>query len=83
MPCRADRCPLDVYSTNGNSGQADKHKPARLVMVECEMPSLGFNQIGGQLTAGLQITGFYEDRRAGHPLAQYMPTHFAICAIKP
>ena len=51
-------------------------------MVECEMPSLGFNQIGGQLTAGLQITGFYEYRRAGHPLAQYMPTHFATCAIK-
>ena len=40
-------------------------------------------QLGGQLTAGLQITGFYEDRRAGHPLARYMPTHFATCAIKP
>jgi hypothetical protein len=40
-------------------------------------------QLAGQLTAGLQITGFYEDRRAGHPLAQYMPTHFATCAIKP
>jgi SAM-dependent methyltransferase len=40
-------------------------------------------QLGGQLRAGLQITGFYEDRRAGHPLAGYMPTHFATCAIKP
>lgn len=40
-------------------------------------------QIAGQLSVGLQLTGFYEDRRAGHPLAAYMPTHFATCAVKP
>jgi SAM-dependent methyltransferase len=39
-------------------------------------------QLSGQLAVGLQITGFYEDRRTGHPLAPYMPTHFATCAIK-
>ncbi len=39
-------------------------------------------QLGGQLAAGLHITGFFEDRRAGHPLAAYMPTHFATCAVK-
>jgi SAM-dependent methyltransferase len=39
-------------------------------------------QLAGQLAAGLQITGFYEDRRSGHPLAAYMPTHFATCAVK-
>ena len=40
-------------------------------------------QLAGQLAVGLHITGFYEDRRTGHPLADYMPTHFATCAVKP
>jgi ubiquinone/menaquinone biosynthesis C-methylase UbiE len=40
-------------------------------------------QLAGQLAVGLYITGFYEDRRTGHPLAPYMPTHFATCAVKP
>ena len=40
------------------------------------------DQIAGQLAAGLQITGFYEDRRAGHPLAAFMPTHLATRAVK-
>jgi ubiquinone/menaquinone biosynthesis C-methylase UbiE len=40
-------------------------------------------QLAGQLAVGLYITGFYEDYRAGHPLAPYMPTHFATCAVKP
>jgi hypothetical protein len=39
-------------------------------------------QLARQLAAGPQITGFYEDRRSGHPLAAYMPTHFATCAVK-
>ena len=41
------------------------------------------DQIGGQLEAGFVITGFYEDRRSGWPLSQYMPTHFATRALKP
>jgi SAM-dependent methyltransferase len=40
------------------------------------------DQIGGQLAVGLQLTAFYEDRRTGHPLAPYMPTHFATRAVK-
>jgi ubiquinone/menaquinone biosynthesis C-methylase UbiE len=40
-------------------------------------------QLAGQLAVGLHITGFYEDRRTEHPLAAYMPTHFATCAVKP
>ncbi|HYF61301.1 MAG TPA: class I SAM-dependent methyltransferase [Herpetosiphonaceae bacterium] len=39
-------------------------------------------QIAGQLAAGMHITGFYEDRRAGHPLAEFMPTHLATRAAK-
>jgi len=40
------------------------------------------DQIAGQLAAGLQIAGFYEDRRAGHPMAAFMPTHLATRAVK-
>ena len=39
-------------------------------------------QIGGQLAAGFQLTAMYEDRRAGHPLAPYLPTHIATRAIR-
>lgn len=39
-------------------------------------------QIAGQISAGLHLTGFYEDRRAGHPLAPFMPTHLATRATK-
>jgi SAM-dependent methyltransferase len=39
-------------------------------------------QIGGQLAAGFHLTDMYEDRRAGHPLAAYLPTHLATRAIK-
>lgn len=41
------------------------------------------DQLGGQMAAGLMLTGFYEDRRPGHPLAQFMPTHLATRAVKP
>ena len=40
-------------------------------------------QIGGQLEAGFVITGFYEDRDQGRLIGQYMPTFFAMRAIKP
>jgi SAM-dependent methyltransferase len=40
------------------------------------------DQIGGQLAAGFHLTDMYEDRRAGHPLAPYLPTHLATRAIK-
>lgn len=39
-------------------------------------------QIGGQLAAGFQLTDLYEDRRAGHPLAAYLPTHIATRAVR-
>ncbi len=41
------------------------------------------DQIGGQLDAGFMITGFYEDRDRGRLIGQYMPTFFAVRAIKP
>jgi SAM-dependent methyltransferase len=34
-------------------------------------------QIGGQLEAGFEIIGFYEDRQPGLEAARYMPTAFA------
>lgn len=40
-------------------------------------------QLAGQMAVGLHMVGFYEDRRVGHPLADFMPTHFATCAWKP
>jgi SAM-dependent methyltransferase len=41
------------------------------------------DQIGGQLDAGFMITGFYEDRDFYRLIGQYMPTFFAVRAIKP
>jgi SAM-dependent methyltransferase len=38
--------------------------------------------IGGQLEAGFVLTGFYEDRHTGHPLARYMGTYVATRAVK-
>jgi SAM-dependent methyltransferase len=41
------------------------------------------DQIAGQLDAGFVITGFYEDRDPGHPVARFLPTFIATRAIKP
>jgi len=41
------------------------------------------DQIGGQLDAGFVLTGFYEDRNPGHPLANLLPTSIATRAVKP
>jgi SAM-dependent methyltransferase len=41
------------------------------------------DQIGGQLAAGLHLTGFYEDYRQDAPIAAYMPSYIATRAIKP
>jgi len=40
------------------------------------------DQIGGQLDAGFMLTGLYEDRHTGHPLAEYTGTYLATRAIK-
>lgn len=46
--------------------------------------SHSFNdQIGGQIDAGFVITGFYEDHDPGGLIDQYMPTFFAVRALKP
>jgi SAM-dependent methyltransferase len=46
--------------------------------------SHSFNdQIGGQIEAGFVITGFYEDHDPGGLIDQYMPTFFAMRALKP
>jgi SAM-dependent methyltransferase len=39
-------------------------------------------QVAGQLAAGFLLTDLYEDRRAGHPLAPYVPTHVATRAVR-
>jgi SAM-dependent methyltransferase len=39
--------------------------------------------IGGQLEAGFVLTGLYEDRRANHPVAKYLASYIATCALKP
>jgi SAM-dependent methyltransferase len=39
-------------------------------------------QIGGQLSAGFTLTGFYEDRDPGSVLSQFMPTFIATRTIK-
>lgn len=41
------------------------------------------DHIGGQLDAGLMLTGFYEDGDPAHPLAKYLPAYAATRAIKP
>ena len=41
------------------------------------------DQIGGQIEAGFVITGFFEDHDPGGLIDQYMPTFFALRAIKP
>lgn len=41
------------------------------------------DQIGGQMTAGFVLTGFYEDYDSGGPLAQHLPTFIATRALKP
>lgn len=44
------------------------------------------NQIGGQLTAGFILTGFYEDYEPEgdqRPLRDYLPTYIATRAVKP
>lgn len=37
-------------------------------------------QIVGQLGVGFLLLGLFEDRREGHPLAAFMPTHLATRA---
>jgi SAM-dependent methyltransferase len=41
------------------------------------------DQIGGQLTAGLVLVGFYEDRHPPSPLAAHLPCFLATRARKP
>lgn len=40
------------------------------------------DQLGGQLDAGFVITGFYEDRKSGEPIAEWMPSYCATRAVK-
>lgn len=40
------------------------------------------DQIGGQLDAGFVITAFYEDRKSGQPIAEWMPSYCATRAVK-
>jgi SAM-dependent methyltransferase len=40
------------------------------------------DQIGGQLDAGLALTGFYEDRWEGQPPADYTDTYIASRAVR-
>jgi hypothetical protein len=40
------------------------------------------DQIGGQLEAGLVITGFYEDVDTRNVLHKYLPIHLATRAIR-
>jgi SAM-dependent methyltransferase len=41
------------------------------------------DQIGGQLSAGFVLSGFFEDRDPDHPLAKYIATFIATRAVKP
>jgi hypothetical protein len=40
------------------------------------------DQIGGQLAAGLQITGFYDDRWDDWPISRYLATMVATRATR-
>ena len=40
------------------------------------------DQIGGQLDAGFQLGGFFEDVDPSHPLSKHMPAYIATRAIK-
>jgi hypothetical protein len=43
------------------------------------------DMIGGQLDAGLAITGFFEDRwtTAPEPIHRFLPCYFATRAVRP
>ncbi len=41
------------------------------------------DQLGGQMDAGFDLTGLYEDRDPDHPLAKFLPTFIATRAVKP
>lgn len=41
------------------------------------------DQIGGQVSAGFHIVGFYEDRHGATAISEYTPTYIATRAIKP
>ncbi|CAM2068134.1 Class I SAM-dependent methyltransferase [Sulfidibacter corallicola] len=41
------------------------------------------DQIGGQLAAGLALTGFYEDSAPEEALSKFMPNYIATRAVKP
>ena len=41
------------------------------------------DQIGGQLKAGFELTGFYEEYRQDDPIGEYMPSYFVTRAVKP
>ncbi len=40
------------------------------------------DQIGGQMSAGFVLTGFYEDRWPGSPFEKWIPSTFATRAVK-
>ena len=41
------------------------------------------DQIGGQTDAGFVLTGLYEDKRRGDPLAEFFPSYLATRVLKP
>ena len=40
-------------------------------------------QLGGQMDAGFQITGLYEDYHSAFVVSEYTPTYIATRALKP
>lgn len=85
-PFLADDGILQVRHKLPYSDLADMTEDERRLLIE-DMQPLEYghtleDQIGGQLDAGLVITGFYEDIYPGNKLDEYTPTFIATRAVK-
>jgi hypothetical protein len=88
---RARNGKLDVrhtipYSDLTGLSDADRRRLVTDKMLPLEFGHTLADQIGGQLDAGLLLSGFYEDRFGEHeqdPLSRYMDTYIATRGIKP
>ena len=90
MSSRSQYGVLNVEYTIPHSDIDHLHQSERQRLVD-NMEVLEFghtleDQIGGQLSAGFHLTGFFEDRYNGSeddPISAYMDTFIATRAIKP
>ena len=84
---QADRGVFEVkyklpYSDTGSMSEAER-AAAFGADAPLEFSHSLEDQIGGQTDAGFVVTGLYEDKRRGDPLAEFFPSYLATRAWKP